>query len=406
MKFLADRPDRKTYASIFGILIMVMLVIWYSSFLARNLRNGERERVELLAKAFADILKDGDNPDRDVSLASDIIEANKTIPLILTDEETGEVMEAINFPEAKSMDEIAEELERIKSKGIKGITYSGPGYRRSIFYKESELFRYMTYFPYFILFVLLTFMGIGYVSVTSARQAEQNRVWVGLAKETAHQLGTPISAIVAWIEHLRGLSQNDPAKLDILGELENDVDRLDLIADRFSKIGSAPKLVSANVYHELLKTKVYMERRAPRRVKFDFPDRNSAPMYISINSHLFNWVMENLIRNSLDAMEGEGTISVEVDKQGSFVCINVSDSGKGIPQGLQKKVFTPGFTTKKRGWGLGLSLARRIIEEYHGGKIFVKESSAEKGTTFSIKLPAGEPITAENSTEVLVGINK
>ncbi len=406
MKFLADRPDRKTYASIFGILIMVMLVIWYSSFLARNLRNGERERVELLAKAFADILKDGDNPDRDVSLASDIIEANKTIPLILTDEETGEVMEAINFPEAKSMDEIAEELERIKSKGIKGITYSGPGYRRSIFYKESELFRYMTYFPYFILFVLLTFMGIGYVSVTSARQAEQNRVWVGLAKETAHQLGTPISAIVAWIEHLRGLSQNDPAKLDILGELENDVDRLDLIADRFSKIGSAPKLVSANVYHELLKTKVYMERRAPRRVKFDFPDRDSAPMYISINSHLFNWVMENLIRNSLDAMEGEGTISVEVDKQGSFVCINVSDSGKGIPQGLQKKVFTPGFTTKKRGWGLGLSLARRIIEEYHGGKIFVKESSAEKGTTFSIKLPAGEPITAENSTEVLVGINK
>ena len=178
------------------------------------------------------------------------------------------------FRRVKNYNDVLAELEKIRQDGAQGIVFEGPGFRKTIYYKESILNKYITYFPFFILLVLLTFMGIGYVTVTSARQAEQNRVWVGMAKETAHQLGTPISAIVAWIEHLKAMSEDSPENMEILAELENDVGRLDLIADRFSKIGSAPKLESRNVLEELNKTGIYMQRRASRKVRFEFPDRN------------------------------------------------------------------------------------------------------------------------------------
>ena len=235
-------------------------------------------------------------------------------------------------------------------------------------------------------------MGMGYLGLSSARQAEQNRVWVGMAKETAHQLGTPISAIVAWIEHLRGMSINRPDQLEILDELTNDVARLDLIADRFSKIGSAPNLEAKDIYKELDKARIYMQRRASRRVKFQFPETGAEKKYVNINAPLFNWVMENLLRNALDAMDGEGLIKADVYEDHEMVCIDISDTGKGIPSSKQKMVFQPGFTTKKRGWGLGLSLAKRIIEEYHEGKIFVKQSEQNQGTIFTIKLPKGEKV--------------
>jgi signal transduction histidine kinase len=390
MSLYNDRGTLKLYAAVVGVLIMVVLVIVYSSYLASNLRVGERNKVHLLAKAFEDLNRDIDNIDRDVTISAEIIEENKTIPVILVDERSDEIIQWINFENATSEASIRKELDKIRNSGAKGIVFEGHGYQQTVYYKESTLLSYITYFPYFILLVLLIFMGVGYLSVTSARQAEQNRVWVGMAKETAHQLGTPISAIVAWIEHLRTMSEDNPEQLEILDELTDDVGRLDLIADRFSKIGSAPNLEPRNIYEELEKAKTYMARRASRRVRFEFPGTDLAPKYVNINAPLFNWVMENLLRNALDAMDGEGLIKAEVSEDHDMIVIDVSDTGKGIPSSKQKTVFQPGFTTKKRGWGLGLSLAKRIVEEYHQGKIYVKQSEHNIGTTFTIKLPKGD----------------
>lgn len=403
MEIYRSKSAWKLYAMVVGVVIIVALVIAYSSILANNLKASEREKVELLAKAYEDLFKDPENVERDVTLATEIIEANKTIPVILVDPETNEILQWQNFPDAKNELIIQKELSKILADGNKGIVFEGPDFRRNIYYKGSDLNTYITYFPYFILLVLLSFMAIGYVSVTSARQAEQNRVWVGMAKETAHQLGTPISAIVAWIEHLKVMSEGDADHLEIISELENDVGRLDLIADRFSKIGSAPKLEGRNVIEELTRTGQYMQRRASRKVRFEFPDSHSEAVYANINAPLFNWVIENLLRNALDAMDGEGLIKATVTRENKLVQIDITDTGKGIPSSKQKLVFKPGFTTKKRGWGLGLSLAKRIIEEYHGGRIYVSRSEPNVGTTFTIKLPPGlKPDKVASSPENLL----
>ncbi|MCB0665097.1 MAG: HAMP domain-containing histidine kinase [Saprospiraceae bacterium] len=402
MEIYRSKSAWKLYAMVVGVVIIVALVIAYSSILANNLKASERERVELLAKAYEDLFKDPDL-ERDVTLATEIIEANKTIPVILVNPETNEILQWQNFPDAKNELIIQKELDKIIEDGDNGIVFEYLDLRYAIYYKGSDLNAYITYFPYFILLVLLSFMAIGYVSVTSARQAEQNRVWVGMAKETAHQLGTPISAIVAWIEHLKVMSEENPDNLEIISELENDVGRLDLIADRFSKIGSAPKLEGKNVIEELQKTGQYMQRRASRKVRFEFPDSQSEAVYANINAPLFNWVIENLLRNALDAMDGEGLIKAQVHSENKTLQIDITDSGKGIPSSKQKLVFKPGFTTKKRGWGLGLSLAKRIIEEYHGGKIYVSKSEPNVGTTFTIKLPLGvKPDHAAQSEENLL----
>jgi signal transduction histidine kinase len=230
------------------------------------------------------------------------------------------------------------------------------------------------------------YIALGYFLFSSSRRAEQNRVWAGMAKETAHQLGTPISAILGWIEYLKEAYADQREHLDVLNELTKDVDRLELVADRFSKIGSDPVLQQANIYNELTEVKEYLQRRSPRKVSFDFrpPGIEITAM---INKHLFAWVIENLIRNSLDAMDGKGLISCKLYKQNNYVCIDISDTGQGIPANKFKSVFKPGYSTKKRGWGLGLSLAKRIIEDYHKGKIYVKASKPFEETTFAIILP-------------------
>jgi signal transduction histidine kinase len=265
---------------------------------------------------------------------------------------------------------------------------------QKIYYTDSRNLMLLRYYPVFQFILIALFIIFGYLGFNSTRRNEQNRVWVGMAKETAHQLGTPIAAIMGWIEHLKFNHEEDEATQDIVKELENDVQRLTLVADRFSKIGSEPELEATNMYDAIDRCRLYMEKRAPRKVVFDFPklqmDDSETPQYLGVklNNHLFDWVVENLIRNALDAMEdGKGTIAAHISADQNWVTVDISDTGKGIPSGSFKSVFQPGFTTKKRGWGLGLSLAKRIIENYHGGKIFVKDSVVGRGSTFSIKLP-------------------
>ena len=364
-------------------LILVALVILgissvYTSYIADRLADGERYNVDLYAEAMGTILNSEDL-NQDFTFQSQII-SNTNIPIIVVDE-AGKISQSNNFSEGADLEA---ELAKMKKNGFPPL--EATGYSRYIYYKHTRLLTLLTYFPIIQVLLLLIFVSIGYILFSSARRAEQDQVWVGMAKETAHQLGTPITAIVGWIEHLKVMKPDEPDVLEVLDELNNDVSRLDLIADRFSKIGSAPDLVSVNIYDELDNCRQYMQRRASRKTEFKFPE-SSNPLNVKINAHLFAWVIENLIRNALDAMGGKGTISAVVTEEKDFVSIDLSDTGHGIPSSKHKTVFQPGFTTKKRGWGLGLSLAKRIIESYHSGKIFVKKSGVNEGTTFTIKLP-------------------
>ena len=387
MEIYEQKSRWKIYLAI-AALVVVAASMFYTNYIASRLAEGERDRTELfgqemgpyLEKMYAPI-KEGEKQEDLTDDLNKITKLSKGIPIILVDE-SGIINAAYNFAENADWQE---ELEKIKSTGQEPI--EGKGYDRYIYYKNTFLLTLLTYFPLFQLLLLLIFIGVGYLGFSSARRSEQNRVWVGMAKETAHQLGTPISAIIAWLEHLKIMKPDDEETLEIVAELENDVSRLELVADRFSKIGSAPKLEPINIYAELEKCRAYMQRRAPRKVAFEFPDKEQTALMVNINPHLFDWVIENLLRNALDAMGGTGQISAHVYEDSSAVNIDITDTGKGIPASKFKTVFEPGFTTKKRGWGLGLSLTKRIIENYHSGKIFVKKSVLNEGTTFTIKLP-------------------
>ncbi len=375
----------KIYLSILALAIITISMI-YTNYLASMLAKEEQNKVEqwILAQ---ELLTDTDNEDFencDFTLHHEILSANKTIPVILVNER-GIPLEGINFGDLENRDTafLRQELEDMVAEGMEPLK----GDYQQLYYRNSILLRLLTYFPLFQFFLITVFIGFGYLGFNISRRAEQNRVWAGLAKETAHQLGTPISAIMGWIEHLREMKSDDGETLEILDELDKDIKRLDLVADRFSKIGSEPELKETNIYTQLEQCRQYMARRAPRKVSFEFPDPESIPKYVQINAPLFDWVIENLLRNALDSMGGRGEISAEVSEDNDYIIINVSDTGKGIPANKFKTIFEPGFTTKKRGWGLGLSLSKRIIESYHSGRIFVKNSILNEGTTFSVKLP-------------------
>lgn len=379
----------KIYLGAAGVVIVLISLV-YTNYLANQLAEEEAKKIRQWELAQEQI-NDTDNEDWDncdFTLHSLLILDNKSIPVILIDDRDN-VVNAANFGEGIDSNYVylKKEVMQMRKEGFQPIE----GFAYSIYYKESKILQQLRYFPYVQLLLIGAFILFGYLGFNSARRAEQNRVWVGMAKETAHQLGTPISGIVAWIEHLKAIREEDEEVHEVVSELRNDVSRLELIADRFSKIGSAPKLDASNVYEQLDNCRAYMERRASRKVNFHFPATDLPPKTVFINSHLFNWVVENLLRNALDAMDGKGDISASVYEDKDYVYIDISDTGKGIPGGKFKTVFQPGFTTKKRGWGLGLSLAKRIIEHYHSGKIFVKESEPGKGTTFTIALPTKKP---------------
>ena len=372
-------------------LILVLVTIFYSNYLTQQLKKIEKDQIDLWVNALKSLTSTADPiKDAEKNLDMELLMMQKinNIPVILEDEKG--VLQGINFMQ----DSTIYDQDYLNKQLKLAINYNDPiinkggGYASKIYYKHSQLFVLIEYFPLVQVFLLSTFILMGYFLFSTSRRAEQNRVWVGMSKETAHQLGTPVSSIMAWIEHLKLIAENNPEQLEIIEELNKDVKRLDLIADRFSKIGSVPKLEKVNIYDELYECKQYMERRASRRVNFEFPSATTLPpIYVNMNRHLFDWVVENLLRNALDSMDGTGLITSKVSIENNQVSIDICDSGHGIPPSKFKTVFQPGFTTKKRGWGLGLALAKRIIEEYHHGKIIVKSSTEGKGTCFNIKLP-------------------
>ena len=252
-----------------------------------------------------------------------------------------------------------------------------------LYYEDSTVLHRLAYFPYIELVVMLIFIAVVYFALVSVKKAEQNKVWVGLSKETAHQLGTPISSLMAWTQMLDTLGVD----ADIVRDMDKDVHRLSVIADRFSKIGSKPEMELAFINESVISSLEYMRTRISKRVMLTINTSDESNSGVMLCQSLFEWVMENLTKNAVDAMQGEGSLTITVTDGGEMAVIDVKDSGKGIPRKNFKTVFNPGYTTKKRGWGLGLTLVKRIIEEYHGGKIYVKESELGHGTTFRIELP-------------------
>ena len=316
---------------------------------------------------------------------SEVVLNTASTPVILTDEKMN-VLAFGNIDSSQMIGQAAElkMIKKMQSANDPVVADLGEGVMRFIYYDDSSTLKQLRIFPYVQLGIFAAFLIISYFAFSTARKAEQNMVWVGMAKETAHQLGTPISSLEGWVEVLKemdGVKENP----QILEELQSDISRLSLVAERFSKIGSVPQLIAENVQECVERNVSYMRRRASQKVIMTThcpPD-----LQFKINRQLFDWVFENLLKNALDAMNGEGKIDVDVTSDGKHVIIDVSDSGKGIPKNKFDTIFEPGYSTKRRGWGLGLSLTKRIVEEYHNGKISVKRSEIDKGTTFRILIP-------------------
>ncbi|NOX47836.1 MAG: HAMP domain-containing histidine kinase [Chlorobi bacterium] len=318
------------------------------------------------------------------SFLSEIVINAASVPVIITDSTMTKVIEYGMLDPKKAQDSvyIMETLDHMAfDNDPLEINIPQQG-KRYIFYQDSELLTRMMVFPYLQLGIIAFFLFIAYVMFSSARKSEQNQVWVGLAKETAHQLGTPLSSMIAWIELLK----MEGVETGTIDELNKDVERLRKITERFSKIGSAPRLKNENIVKVLYDSVSYLRSRASKKVKYHINLPPEGKITAPINLHLFEWVIENLCKNAIDAIGGEGNITIEIKEEDNLVVVDVTDNGKGIPKSKFKTVFNPGYTSKKRGWGLGLSLAKRIIKEYHKGKIFVKSSILDKGTTFRIIL--------------------
>lgn len=369
----------KTYLILVALCI-VGASLYYTNNLARDLANEERKNVIQFAEALKLQALTADSSTLDYTLK--VVEQNKTIPLILTDEE-GNIHATANIDSAGfARDKNFFQKKLAEFKGMHDAVVFDYGFgRQYVYYGASYLLTQLRYFPYVQLAIIFLFLVVVLIAFSAAHRSIQNQVWVGLSKETAHQLGTPLSSIEGWLEMLKEHEQNHEA----VAEMQKDLDRLKLVADRFGKIGSAPRLEETNLVERLQNMVDYMQKRAPAKVTITLKT-NEPEIPVLMSGPLFDWVIENLMRNALDAMEGKGSIDVKVTNQPHNVFIDIADTGKGISRQHIKKIFNPGFTTKKRGWGLGLSLARRIIRKYHHGSIFVKFSELGKGTVFRIIL--------------------
>lgn len=367
------------------VIAVASLVI--SHVLVRDLYDEERGKMEIWAEAMHTLNNADENTD--LSLVLQVIDSNHTIPVIVCATDSSvTTYRNLKIRNAKTAADstayaAAEAQRLIKTDKVIPIAIddSGSGEHILVCYDDSVMLKRLSAFPYVQLGVVMIFVAVAIFALLTSKRAEQNKVWVGLSKETAHQLGTPISSLMAWTEVLKETYPDDT----LLPEMEKDVRRLQLIADRFSKIGSTPEAVPTNLTEVLDHVVDYMDRRTSKKISM-IKHYGDSDVNVRINPQLFEWVIENLSKNAVDAMEGKGTITLTVTQQPNRVYIDVSDTGKGIRTKDLRNVFRPGFTTKRRGWGLGLSLAKRIIEEYHRGRIYVKSSTIGVGTTFRIEL--------------------
>lgn len=363
---------------------IVFFSLWYTHKLAREIARQEVKKVEELANAYQTLNTATENAD--LAAALETIKKNTEIPVIWA-AETGEIYGMKNFDTTSTFQKNALHKTIAKLKNDKQyveIAFDAD-IKQYLYYKDSLLLQKLRLYPFYLLGLISFFVLVSFIAFSSSKKAEQNRVWVGMAKETAHQLGTPLSSLAAWMDILKD-KYNTEEDISLINDMEKDIARLELVAERFSKIGSSPDLQETNISEVVSKIVHYISKRASKNVEFSITDQTEGQGMALINPALFEWVLENLLKNALDAIEGKGKISVTIQEKANETLIDIADTGKGIPKNKFNTVFEPGYSTKKRGWGLGLSLTKRIMEDYHHGKIMVKASELGKGTTFRIIL--------------------
>ncbi|ARN78217.1 two-component sensor histidine kinase [Nonlabens spongiae] len=381
MKF-ADNKSLWRWAIILGGLAITMLILWNTYIFFNKLKETERKNVEEFVTAQKDIINSGIDEDQNLGdLPLEVLGNTTNVPIILVNN-VGEI-ETRNIPDHIANDSLrVQELIKEFASENEPIEFSLDGeVFTTTYHGNSSLITKLKYYPLALVLILFLFGAVIYFFYRSTKSSEQNKLWAGMAKESAHQIGTPLSSLVGWTVILRD-SDVDPTYVN---EMEKDIKRLQTITDRFSKIGSTPDLIKTDIVAQTLESTDYISSRSSKMVEFniDVPDQ---PIEVHLNPQLYAWVIENLIKNGIDAMKGKGQIDVFLKADVHNVYLRISDTGKGIPKKLWKEIFRPGFTTKKRGWGLGLSLAKRIIEDYHSGKIRVLESKKDQGTTFELMI--------------------
>lgn len=380
MNSIYDARERLKYIFIFAAILIAIVSVVVSDILIKDLAREEREKIEVWAEATRVVTSE--EPSLNMNLILKIIQGNTTIPVLLcNDRDSVLTYKNIELPETGADAFLQQKLKEFKNKNVPIAVDMEDGTFQYLYYDDSTNLKRLLVYPYAQLSVMAVFILIAFLALASTKKAEQNKVWVGLSKETAHQLGTPISSLIAWIEYLK----TKDVDAYLLGEMDKDVKRLETIAERFSKIGSNPDPVPVNICDSIRSALDYMGTRISSKVHIhlELPEH---PVLVLMNGSLFAWVIENLTKNAVDAMEGQGEITYTLEEKGDKVRIDVTDTGRGILKSKFKTVFNPGYTTKKRGWGLGLSLVKRIVESYHGGKIYVRWSEMGKGTTFRIEL--------------------
>lgn len=379
--------DLRTFLGLCAILI-VTGTIFYSNYLADKIAREERQKVQQWVEAGQFLINAP--AESDTRLPSLILNEQTSIPIIETDEKDS-ITNWVNLDSGRVMNDptyLKSKLESFKQSRPPVEMQIGDslGHINRYYYGKSALLQEVRYYPMIQLIIVALFILVIILSIQLRNKSVQNQVWAGMAKETAHQLGTPVSSLQGWVEMLKETGQEK----QIAMEMEKDVERLKLVSDRFGKIGSTPKLISTDLITQVNVMTDYMKRRASDKINFNLMIDETNQYLVPVSPQLFDWVIENLLKNALDAMEGTGEIDISMKYDEKFVVIEISDTGKGIPRSLWHSIFKPGFTTKKRGWGLGLSLSKRIVDEYHRGHLTIKHSELGKGTTFSIKLPREE----------------
>lgn len=398
-----DVRRRGGWILLIAAVVVMGTFLYFSSSIVGELAEQERARMQLWADATRRLASESADGD-DVDFLLAIIEANRTIPVLLTDAD-GHILLHRNFDLPEPADTLAplvisatnevflyRRLDKMRHTDRVIEIDIAPGITQHLYYEDSRLLRRLSMFPYVQMLVMAAFVAVVYFAVTATKTAEQNKVWVGLSKETAHQLGTPISSLMAWMDYLRAVA---PDAESAVTEMEKDVERLAAIASRFSKIGSRPGLEEGSAGEVMVRSADYMRKRVSEKVVWNVDD-TSGGAGVAMCAPLLEWVMENLIKNAVDAMGGEGELTLVCSSSSTHIAIEVTDTGRGIARRDFRRIFQPGFTTRRRGWGLGLTLARRIVESYHHGRIYVRASEPGRGTTFRIDLPrtdtGGSPI--------------